>query len=258
VSFTHEAVIKNYSGAEFDLRIDRTIRLLHREQVAKDFGVDDLGGVDLVAYESENTITNRGRNAWTAEQGLLSIWILGMFRPTETTTVVIPFRPGPEAELGRKVNDAYFGKVPADRLAVADDLLFFRGDGLLRSKIGVSKARARDVLGSYDPARNLLTLVRYTLPEDASAYVNSMWELQQEPYGGDVVNSYNDGPLEPGGVQLGSFYELETSSPAAALRPKQSLTHTHRTIHLRGDREQLDRISRKTLGASLDEIEGAL
>ena len=32
------------------------------------------------------------------------------------TTVVVPYREGPETELGPVVNDAYFGKVPADRL----------------------------------------------------------------------------------------------------------------------------------------------
>ena len=258
VHFTHAATIKNYSGTEFELRIDRTIRMLAREQVEEQLGIDDLGDLELVAYESENTLTNRGRQAWTTERGLLSIWILGMFRPTETTTVVIPFRAGPESELGPTVNDAYFGKVPADRLSASEDRLFFQGDGQWRSKIGVSKARARDLLGSYDPSRNLLTLVQYSLPKEAGGYVNSMWELQQEPYGGDVVNSYNDGPLEPGGDQLGPFYELETSSPAAALEPKQSLTHIHRTMHLRGDPKLLDLISRATLGVSLAEIEGAL
>ena len=28
-----------------------------------------------------------------------------------------------------------------------------------------------------------------------------MWETQKDPYGGDVVNSYNDGPTEPGKAQ---------------------------------------------------------
>ena len=50
---------------------------------------------------------------------------------------------------------------------------------------------------AYDAAGKVLTLVQYTLPEGAADYVSSMWELQKEPYAGDVVNSYNDGPPAP-------------------------------------------------------------
>ena len=92
----------------------------------------------------------------------------------------------------------------------------------------------------------------------AKAYVNSMWEIQKEPYGGDVVNSYNDGPPAPGAKPLGPFYELETSSPAAALAPRASLVHRHRTVHLVGDHARLDAAARATLGVGLDEIASAL
>jgi hypothetical protein len=68
-------------------------------------------GGEAVGYESENTITNTGDSAWTKETGLISVWILGMFNPSPSTTIVIPFVAGPEEELGPIVNDAYF-KVP--------------------------------------------------------------------------------------------------------------------------------------------------
>jgi len=99
--------------------------------------------------------------------------------------------------------------------------------------------------------------VRFTFDRSASGYVNSLWKLQDDPYGGDVVNSYNDGPSKPGEKQLGQFFELETSSPALALAPGQSFTHTHTTLHLTGDRKQLDSVAQKVLGVSLDEIEKA-
>ena len=84
-----------------------------------------------------------------------------------------------------------------------------------------------------------------------------MWQRQDEPYGGDVVNSYNDGPPEPGAPPLGPFYELETSSPAAALAPGEAITHIHRTFHFQGAKAALDRVSTGALGASLNEIRGA-
>jgi hypothetical protein len=80
-----------------------------------------------------------------------------------------------------------------------------------------------------------------------------MWEQQKEPYGGDVINSYNDGPTEPGKTSLGGFYEIESSSPAAALAPGEKLTHAHLTFHFTGPREALDTVARKVLGVSLDQ-----
>jgi len=72
-----------------------------------------------------------------------------------------------------------------------------------------------------------------------------------------VVNAYNDGPVAPGAKPLGPFYELETSSPAAALNPGESLSHVHTTIHLQGEEKDLDPIARKILGVSLEEIKQA-
>jgi hypothetical protein len=85
-----------------------------------------------------------------------------------------------------------------------------------------------------------------------------MWEIQKEPFAGDVVNSYNDGPPAPGVKPLGPFYELESSSPAAALAPNQSLTHVHRTIHLQGPVDQLSPVAEATLGVSVATIQASL
>ena len=84
-----------------------------------------------------------------------------------------------------------------------------------------------------------------------------MWEKQKEPFRGDVVNSYNDGAPKPGAKPLGPFYELETSSPAAALAPGKTAEHVHRTFHLQGDEPGLDRIARSVLGIGIDEIKKA-
>jgi hypothetical protein len=212
----------------------------------------------LVGFESENKITNTGKVAWKKNTGLLSIWILGMFNPTAATTIVIPIREGSERILGTSVNDKYFGDIADDRLDVQSDVVYFKGDGKMRSKIGISPRRVKPIMGSYDAKQGILTLVQFNLPENAREYVNSMWEVQKQPYGGDVVNSYNDGPLTPGGDPLGPFYELETSSPAAALLPGASLTHIHRTYHFEGPVNELDKLAQATLGVTLQEIVKAL
>ena len=250
--------LENYSGTIFNLRVDREIRVLERSEALDALGITPAKAVKIVAFESNNTMTNTGTKAWEKETGLLSIWILGMFNPSPATTVVVPFNVGTEDELGPTVNDAYFGKVPANRLVVKDGVLFFSGDGQYRSKIGLSPQRAKPIVGSYDAVNKVLTIVQYNKPQTAVDYVNSMWELQAEPYKGDVVNSYNDGPSEPGAKPLGPFYELETSSPAAALKPGGTISHIHRTYHLQGSEADLDTIAKATLGVTIAEIKSAL
>ena len=256
-SFRKAIQLENYSGTAFDLRVDREVRLLSQDAVQDRMGFAIPRGASWVAYESINTITNTGSRSWTKASGLLSIWILGMFNPSPSTTVVIPFKAGPESGLGPVVNDAYFGKVPSDRLVARNGILYFKADGQYRSKIGIGRKRALPVCGSYDAENRVLTLVRVTIPEPPADYVNSMWQIQEDPFGGDVVNTYNDGPPEPGAKPLGPFYELESSSPAAALRPGGSLNHVHRTIHLQGPERELDPIARILLGAGLEDIQSA-
>jgi hypothetical protein len=257
VRLTKDMQLQNYSGFTFTARVDRTVRVLEPAAVGSALSLSLPADVSVVGYESENVLHNTGKEPWTKDKGLLSIWILSMYNPSPQTTIVIPFKPGTEAELGKVVNDAYFGKVPADRLKVGERVLFFRGDGQERGKIGIPRPRAVPIAGAYDAAGKVLTLVQYTLPADSTDYVNSMWEQQKEPYAGDVVNSYNDGPPAPGKPPLGPFFEIETSSKAAALAPGQSLTHVHRTVHLTGSQASLDAIAKAALGVSLAQIEGA-
>ena len=249
--------LENYSRTIFNFRVDREVRVIEQAEATSRLGITPGKTVKTVAFESTNKMTNTGTKAWEKESGLLSIWILGMFNPSPATTVVVPFTAGTENELGPIVNDAYFGKVPANRLVVKDGVLFFSGDGQYRSKIGISPQRAKPTLGSYDAVNKVLTIVQYNKPADAVDYVNSMWELQDEPYKGDVVNSYNDGPPEPGAKPLGPFYELETSSPAAALKPGETISHIHRTYHLQGTEADLDPIAKATLGVTIAEIKAA-
>ena len=255
--FRRSFSLVNYSGTRFDAAVQRTIRLLSPGAARTAFGAQWPDSVKAVAYESDNLLTNRGREPWTKEKGQLSIWLLGMYNPSPTTTVVIPFKAGPEETLGPKVNDAYFGKVPADYLVVKDNVLFFRADGTRRGKIGISPKRSLGLAGSYDAAGGVLTLVTYNVPDAHGGYVNSMWEIQKDPYGGDALNSYNDGSPEPGAAPLGPFYELETSSPAAALKPGESIRHLQRTVHLAGSEADLEAVAKSKFGVGLAEIRDA-
>ena len=232
--------LTNYSGTRFDVQVRREVRLADARRPGTRWASLRARAVQLVAYESDNRITNAGaRQAWQKETGLLSVWILGMFNPAPATTIVVPIKPGPEADLGAKVTSDYFGSVPPGAPGrAATRRRSSAPTAQFRSKIGVGPRRSRGVLGSYDADGRVLTIVQFTQPAGVTDYVNSLWKLQDEPYAGDAANSYNDGPPAPGAKPLGPFYELESSSPAAALAPGASLTHVHRTMHLTGTRDR--------------------
>jgi len=251
--------LTNTSGTVFDLHVDRRVQILSQDQARLDLGLASLEGVRTVAYRSINTLRNVGAREWTRDTGALSIWILGMFKPGAKTTVVMPFE---KMGKGPVVNDSYFGKVPADRIKTADRVVYFKADGRHRSKIGIAPGRVRQfragaAMGSYDPERSLLTVVTYTYYPGFKEYVNSMWERQEHPFAGDVANSYNDGPPEPGAAPLGPFFELESSSPALFLKPDGSYTHMHATYHFTGPVPALDPICRHCFGVGLGDVEQA-
>ena len=253
--------LTNASGTQFELSVNRAVRLLGRRSFASVFGSKSgevLSGDNIrsVGFETVNRFANRGP-AMSRDTGLVSIWILGMFRPSPSTVVIVPYRAGGEVELGPIVQSDYFGEVPQDRLKITPDAVLFRGDGEYRSKIGISPKRVMPVAGSIDFDAGVLTLVHFTLPQKPAAalYVNNTWVLPQpNPYEGDAVNSYNDGPPEPGAESLGGFYELESLSPAEALGSGDSLSHKHCTFHIQGTPDALSQLAREILHVDLDEV----
>lgn len=250
LKFTKETSLINSSGTKFKVAIERTISLLSQEQIASMLSIELPDSIQLVGYKTDNKITNKGNKAWTKESGLLSVWLLGMFNPTPTTTVFIPYNTKAE---GTIVNDDYFGKVPSDRLIVENGMIFFKIDGTYRSKIGIQLERTKGLCGSYDSQKKVLTLLWCSIPSQPQSYVNSKWGEQTDPYDGDVINSYNDGPVEDGSI-MGPFYEIETSSPAAALSPGQFIHHTQHVVHICGEEAELSAIIQKLFNVDLNAI----
>lgn len=249
-TFSKSAIITNYSGTTFHLYIKRTVELLSKDSVEKKLQITIPSNVEYVAYESGNQIKNTGNDDWKKDNGLLSIWLLGMMNPTPQTKVMIPFIPKQNAK--SYITDNYFGEIPKDRLLVKDSVLFFRCDGKSRGKLGISPVIAKPIVASYDFKKNVLTIL---IPEVHSddMYVNSKWEIQKEPYSGDVINSYNDGPLKDGS-QLGPFYEIESSSPVKELQPGETESYHQLTCHFQGDYSSLKELAKQLLSVNLDEV----
>jgi hypothetical protein len=254
-SFKKEIRLVNYSGTVLNIGIERSITLLDRKAIGESLGMVLPDSISSVAYQSENVLNNLGSNTWSRETGMLSIWMLSMLNPSPEVTIFIPYIIGDKNKQGMIVHDDYFGKVPPDRLIIENGIIYFKADGNYRSKIGVPPQRASGFSGSFDASRGALTLLWCELPKGRTDYVNSKWEIQKDPFSGDAINAYNDGPVEDG-TQMGPFYELESSSPAASLDPGEKLTHTQRIFHFAGNKTELSKITEKIFGVSLDEVVG--
>lgn len=265
------ATFTNWSGTEFQTRLEREVRLLDRKKATKHLGISPTD-VKLCAHESHNTLTNTSDRDWDPASGLIGIWMLCMSKPAPKATLIVPFNEFTLEDLKQVpdktiVNSDYFGKLDERRLKIDRDrkLIFFLGDGQLRSKLGLTFGRVTPRLGSWDPSRGVLSYVEFNLPNEAPhGYNNNLWEMQDQPYAGDVINCYNDGLNDSGNsLGAGGFYELETISPALALKSNESYTHVHRTIRMEAEagdspagREALSRIAVHVFGVDLDEIEG--
>jgi hypothetical protein len=256
VDFRKDFKLINAAGTTMQAGIERSVRLLSRAEAEKVLDLPIDGSLSFVAFESGNTLINKGKNNWDTSSGFLSVWMLAMFNPSEKGIVLIPFRPGSAVESGKIVTDDYFGKVPSDRLLIREKMLFFKTDGKFRSKIGISPSRALHYCGSYDPDNQVLTLLFYSAPDSKLPYVNSKWGKQDNPLSGDAVNSYNDGPVEDGSI-MGPFYEIESSSPAAILVSGSRITHTQQIFHITGSEDKLSTITEKLFNYSISEIKEA-
>lgn len=235
--FESDATLTNHRGTVLVCHLHRRVRLLATSEAEE---------VKAVAYETENTLKNAGHEAWNEQTGMPSIWMLGQFNPGDNTKIIIPLRADARAE----VNQTYFGRIGSERLHIAQGYLVFTADGRQRGKLGLPPELSLGRAAAYDAEAGVLTVLSFRQPTAPAVYVNSMWEWQKEPFKGDVINAYNDGPLDDGSI-MGPFFELESSSPAARLAPEQSITHRQRTAHYQGPLEALEPIAARELGLSL-------
>ena len=249
---TKDITVKNYQGTTLNLFVDRKILLLSEEEITTKLGIQLPEGVNSVAYTTHNKITNKNDFEWTDKTGTICIWMLDMFNPSDSAVTIVPYNSGDEPKLGAVATTDYFGEIPADYLKVENDILYLKTDGKYRSKIGMNPKRTKGIAGNYDPITKRLTIITFDV-EPNSVYLNQEWNTKKNPLVGDALNAYNDGPLEDGSI-MGPFLELESCSPAAFLKPGESLSHRHNVFHFVGKEAELSLIAEKLLGLNLEKV----
>jgi Family of unknown function (DUF6786) len=252
VTLFKEMALENYSGTYLKLLVERRIDILDAKQIISRTGLAIDGSVYAVGYQTENLLTNKGNQEWTIATGMPCIWILDMFKPSPATVIVVPYQYAAGENFSKVATTNYFGEIPADRLKHKDSLLLFKADGKSRGKLGIAANKAKHIAGSYDGEHQVLTIILFDVNEGAP-YLNQEWNTAKPSFSGDAVNAYNDGPLA-NGTQMGPFYEIESVSPAAFLKPNDSLMHKHAVFHFSGNEKALDKIAIRLLGISLENL----
>jgi hypothetical protein len=250
-SLSKSTRVMNYLGVVFMLNVVRDIQILEPDSIKKMLGVDFDTKVKSVAFKTTNTIINTGPFPWGKGIGAPCLWNLDMFTPSPGVVIVVPYNAN---DTGKVATTDYFGEIPKDRIKYNNGILLFKADGHSRGKLGVPPNRAKNMVGSWDAQNHVLTIAQFDL-DPKGTYLNQEWRTDRNPFSGDAVNAYNDGPLADG-TQMGPFYEIESVSPAAFLKPQAGLTHRHEVFHFTGDLDELNQIALKTLGISLQDIQG--
>ncbi len=252
VSMEKDTELKNYKGTTLSIKLNRDIKMLSNTQIEADLGIKLNDKLKSVGFSTINTISNTGQEAWTKETGAPCLWSLDMFMPTDSTVILVPYE---ENAKGKVATTDYFGEIKKDRISYKNGVLYFKADGKSRGKLGLSPERAKNIAGSYDIESGILTVTKFTI-DPGKIYLNQEWTTKKDPFLGDAVNAYNDGPLEDGS-QMGPFYEIESVSPAAFLKPSEKLKHQHNVYHFLGDKEQVASLLKTLFNISVEDIKSA-
>jgi DUF1680 family protein len=247
ILFKDVVELVNVQNVKMRLEVTRKVTALSKDEIASALGLPSVPeGVHVVGFTTRNTVVPASATP-LPENAVVGAWILGQFKPSPTTNVLMPFDGKPEV-----IKKDYFGVVPEDRLSMKlvpgtnGGVARFKADSLKRSKIGVSPAGATGWLGAYDSSRGVLTLVHHDVAAADAAVPDCNWVVPNpRALKGDVATSYNHHGEDS------KFFELESLSAALTHEKNANLTHIHTTIHVGGDPGVMAKIAKNLLRSEL-------
>ena len=152
-----------------------------------------------VSYTATDTFT--ARNDYPVKDVLLNAWTLEQFPGAEG---IVAFGKFDCTDASKVVNDDFYGD-PLSRISFSGNLFLFRLGGPDRLQIGIRRECRPELIGAYDPAREIL-IIRKTKPR-AGKYINIADNEQKNgPFSTeDLFSVFNGASL--------NFFELETIGP---------------------------------------------
>ncbi len=251
--------VANALGKKFDIKLEREISLLGRDDVSKILGVEIPQNLKLVAFQSMNKITNVGTFDWSEKTGMLNIGTNSFFNANKTVNAFVPYRAGDASKLGDIVRDNVFDSLSGSsmsegRLEITDDYIRFKCDARHKAGIGINARRSEGIAISYDDKNAILTIVLYIKPSGNRAYFPVSWRNAQAGFDGDAIAVFNNGPASKNIYSADLFYAFSTHSPALNLAKDKSQFHLQRTFHFHGSEYDLDLLAYKLTGISLKQM----
>ena len=152
-----------------------------------------------VSYTTTDTFA--ARNDYPVKDVLLNAWTLEQFPGAEGIVAVGKFDYD---DVSKVINDDFYGD-PLSRISFSGNLFIFRLGGPDRLQIGIRRECRPELIGAYDPAREIL-IIRKTKP-CAGKYINIADNEQKNgPFSTeDLFSIFNGASL--------NFFELETIGP---------------------------------------------
>lgn len=248
VDLSKNVVLTNNFGTTLHMTLYRNVRILEKQEIEGLLSIQIPGRISFIGYQTAHRLQNTDSVQWKKDSGLASIWSLSTFKGTDRSVTFIPIK----GHSGKPVFQ-YMGKPGNDRFVVHDNVVWYRTDGKFRSKIGIPPNLSKGLFGNYQPEINMLRIIQFQQSGD-SLYFNSNVFEQRNPYDGEAIAVYNNGPMNLSVGKENSFFELESASPQKELLPGESVSHFHRVFQFIGEKAELDRISQEVLGISLADI----
>ena len=188
-----EIALLNAKGINVELEFKREVHANDVSVLARKFLVKG------VSYTSKDTFS--AMNDYPVKDVLLNAWTLEQFPGAEG---IIAFGKFDCADTKKVINDDFYGD-PLARITFADNLFLFNLGGPDRLQIGVKRECRPELIGAYDPAREILIIRRTKVKE--GRYVNIADNDQKNgPFSTeDIFSIFNGATL--------NFFELETIAP---------------------------------------------
>lgn len=248
LGFRRSMKLHNSSEQALDAEIIRTVRVMSGYEIRKTLKqrITDAQ-LQLLGYESINRLKNTHfEDLWPDGTPLPGLKSTGTFNVNANVTLIIPHTADVKTPAKSIFHaDSQFTDSQSDIQSHPDKpLLFIPLKSSSTQTISIPFKHATDYVGFFDHSQNIFTFVFFNLPRSSA----------DPQYPSSAGNEYATNGFP---IQLTFNIQqltMSTFAPTKVLKAGHAIRHRHRTIHVKGSDESLDRITQSMLGIPFNEI----